>query len=102
MTILLLGGNGLLGHNVLRQLLQQGHKVHALVRNPLSLHIDDFPDYKTLLTVFKGSLLNDSDLDKAAEGCDAVVNCAGVTDMSLLRYEDYLPVNRTSVSVCCS
>lgn len=94
MTILLLGGNGLLGHNVLRQLLQQGHKVHALVRNPLSLHIDDFPDYKTLLTVFKGSLLNDSDLFKAAEGCDAVVNCAGVTDMSLLRYEDYLPVNR--------
>ena len=94
MTILLLGGNGLLGHNVLRQLLQRGHKVHALVRNPLSLHIDGFPDSNTLLTVFKGSLLNDHDLHKAAEGCDAIINCAGTTDMSLLHYEDYLPVNR--------
>ena len=94
MTILLLGGNGLLGHNVLRQLLQRGHKVHALVRNPLSLHIEDFPDSSTLLTVFKGSLLNDHDLQKAAEGCDAIINCAGTTDMSLLHYEDYLPVNR--------
>ena len=94
MTILLLGGNGLLGHNVLRQLLQRGHKVHALVRNPLSLHIDDFPDSNTLLTVFKGSLLNDHDLQKASEGCEAIINCAGTTDMSLLHYEDYLPVNR--------
>ena len=29
-----------------------------------------------------------------AEGCDAVINCAGTTDMSLRRYEDYLPVNK--------
>ena len=94
MTILLLGGNGLLGHNVLRQLLQQGHKVHVLVRNPHALYTSGFPECDTLLTVFKGSLLRDADLHAAAEGCEAIVNCAGVTDMSLLRYEEYLPVNR--------
>ena len=94
MTILLLGGNGLLGHNVLQQLLQHGHKVHALVRDPLSLHTGNFPDRDSPLTVYKGSPLNDSDLNRAVEDCDAIVNCAGVTDMSLLRYEDYLPVNR--------
>ncbi len=92
MTILLLGGNGLLGHNVLKQLLQQGHTVHALLRNPSALHTSDFPNLHAL-SIFTGSILSDDDLRKAAEGCDAIVNCAGVTDMSLLHYEEYLPVN---------
>lgn len=93
MKILLLGGNGLLGHNVLKQLLQQGHVVHALLRNVSALHTEGFPHTENL-SIIEGSLLDDAVLMRAAEGCEAVVNCAGVTDMSLLRYEDYLPVNR--------
>ena len=93
MVVLLLGGNGLLGHNVLKQLLQQGHEVHALLRSSSSLHVSDFPQLQSL-SIFRGSLLNDADLRQAAQGCDAIINCAGVTDMSLLHYEDYLPVNR--------
>ncbi|MBQ2538661.1 MAG: NAD(P)H-binding protein, partial [Bacteroidales bacterium] len=93
MAILLLGGNGLLGHNVLKQLLQQGHEVHALLRNASALHTADFPHLESL-HIFQGSLLYDDDLRKAAQGCDAIINCAGVTDMSLLHYDDYLPVNR--------
>lgn len=93
MVVLLLGGNGLLGHNVLKQLLQKGHEVHALLRNPSALHVFDFPQPEAL-RIFQGSLLNDNDLYMAAQGCDAIINCAGVTDMSLLHYEDYLPVNR--------
>lgn len=93
MTILLLGGNGLLGHNVLKILLEQGHCVHALIRNRASLLFHSFPNAAQLLTLFEGSLLCDDDLFRAAEGCDAIINCAGATDMSLLRYDDYLPVN---------
>lgn len=94
MTILLLGSNGLLGHNVLKQFLQQGHVVHALLRSVSSLHVEDFPQAATHLRIFKGSILDEAALRRAAEGCDAIVNCAGVTDMSLLHYEDYLPINR--------
>ena len=94
MKVLLLGGNGLLGHNVLKQLLQQGHEVHALLRNVSALRTDGFPNVHEQLRTFQGSLLDDAALQTAAEGCDAIINCAGVTDMSLLRYEDYLPVNR--------
>ena len=99
--VLLLGGNGLLGHNVLKQLRQQGHEVHALLRNVSALCLS--PDERgtanregrpTQLTIFQGSFLDDETLRKAAQGCDAIVNCAGVTDMSLLHFEDYLPVNR--------
>ena len=90
---MLLGGNGLLGHNVLKQLLQQGHVVHALLRNVSALCTEVFPNIDSL-TLFEGSLLDDRMLREAAQGCEAIINCAGVTDMSLLHYEDYLPVNR--------
>lgn len=93
MTILLLGGNGLLGHNVLKLLLEQGHRVHVLIRKRESLLSHCFPNAATLLSTFEGSLLRDEDLSQAAQGCDAIINCAGATDMSMLRYDDYLPVN---------
>ena len=93
MKVLLLGGNGLLGHNVLKQLLQQGHEVHALLRNVSALCAKGFSNTESL-TLFEGSLLDDKVLQTAARGCEAIINCAGVTDMSLLHYEDYLPVNR--------
>lgn len=88
MKILLTGASGLLGHNVLRRLVNDGHEVVALVRRPDAVRMEgggwqvrvgELTDYNTLVS--------------AATGCDALVNCAGVTDMSLLRYEDYLPVN---------
>ena len=90
MKILLLGATGLLGHNVLQHLDAKGDEVVALVRQrkrlalrPVRCHIveGELTDYPTLLS--------------AAEGCDAVVNCAGTTDMSLLHRRDYTPVNCT-------
>lgn len=89
MKILLLGGSGLLGHNVLRVLLQRGHDVVALVRRQGSIRL-----YEGRWQEMEGSLLDYGVLRDAAEGCEAIINCAGTTDMSLLRYEDYLPVNR--------
>ena len=117
MKVLLLGGTGLLGHNVLKQLLQQGHEVHALLRSLPQLEIlkAHYRDASAVLpsegchdsdgvcpisilnsqfTIYYGSLLDDNKLQAAAEGCNAIINCAGVTDMSLLHYDDYLPVNR--------
>ena len=54
MKILLLGGNGLLGHNVLKQLLQQGHEVHALLRNVSALRTDGFPNVHERLQEITG------------------------------------------------
>lgn len=95
MKVLLLGATGLLGHNVLLSLLGHGHKVVALVRSTSTLNDFDSQD----LVVVKGSILDSSDLYCAADGCEAIINCAGTTDMSLLRYEDYLPVNRDLCSM---
>ena len=89
MKVLLLGATGLLGHNVLRRLEDEGHSVVALVRRADGIRLPGGNQ-----TVVTGSLLDYGTLSAAAQGCDAIVNCAGTTDMSLLRYEDFLPVNR--------
>ena len=65
-----------------------------MLRNVSALHTEGFLHVDEHLSLFQGSFLDEETLRRAAHGCDAIVNCAGVTDMSLLRYEDYLPVNR--------
>lgn len=89
MKVLLLGATGLLGHNVLQRLLAAGHEVTALVRRADGIRRTD-GGWHTV----EGSLLDYDTLCRAAEGCEAVVNCAGTTDMSLLHRSDYMPVNR--------
>lgn len=88
MRVLLLGASGLLGHNVLKQLLQAGHEVHALLRDLSSLHLPkeylDSPHFTTA----------PFSLQPSALAFDAIVNCIGCTDMSCLHYEDFLPANR--------
>ena len=95
MKVLLLGGNGFLGQNVLRRLLDEGHSVVLIVRH----NAHDFKELANTdgtdkLSVIQGTFLDAATLSQAAQGCEAVVNCTGTTDMGLLRLEDYLPVNR--------
>lgn len=93
MRILLLGSTGLLGRNVLNLLLKSNYDVVAFVRN--SHGIRDIDNRK--LSIIKGSLTDEESLYKASENCQAIINCAGTTDMSLLHYEDYVPIN---VNLC--
>ena len=94
LRIFLLGSTGLLGHNVLLRLLDEGHSVVALVRSADTLkHVASSNN----LSIVQGSLLDIAALRDAAQGCDAIVNCAGTTDMSLLNFSDYIPVNKTLV-----
>ena len=89
MKVLLLGASGLLGHNVLRCLVANGHEVVAVVRSADSIRLDG-SGWQTVV----GSPLGYDVLRRAADGCSAVVNCAGATDMSLPNREAFMPVNR--------
>ena len=89
MKVLLLGATGLLGHNVLLRLMAEGHRVVAVVRRADGIKLPQ-GGWETVA----GLPLDYEVLVKASEGCDAIVNCAGCTDMSLRRYEDFLPANR--------
>lgn len=89
MRVLLLGATGLLGHNVLQRLMAEGHSVVALVRRHGGIRLQG-GGWQEIV----GSPMEYETLSRSAEGCEAVINCVGVTDMSLRRLEDYLPVNR--------
>lgn len=67
------GGTGLLGNNVIRQLVKQGSTVRALVRSP------DTPISLAGLEVelIRGDLLDQEALQKGCAGAARVIHCAG-------------------------
>ena len=101
--VLLTGASGLLGHNVLRTLLERGCKVRAVVRKSGAIRSEAIPGgTEAQLETIIADILDFKNLEQWCQGCDAVINCAGTTDMSLLRLEDYLPVNCHLPEAICS
>ena len=95
MKILLLGASGLLGHNVLHELVSRQLSVVAPLRKRDAI-VEEMISNADVATPL-GSVVDTAFLDAAAKGCDAIINCAGATDMSLLRYDDFVPAN---VNLC--
>ena len=91
---LLLGATGLLGHNVLELLLRQGRKVRCIVREGSSIDSAILSQAaEGQLDIVVGSVLDYAVLERCIHGCNEVINCTGVTDMSLPKIEDYRPIN---------
>ncbi len=74
MQIAVFGATGGTGREVVRQALEQGYTVRALVRDPSKLPIQD-----PHLTIVQGNVLNPDDVAAALTGCDAVVISLGNT-----------------------
>jgi len=89
MKILVTGADGLLGSNLVRELLKRGHTLRAFVQPGRQ--------QKTLdglsIEKFSGNLLNRDEVLKAAEGCDAVIHCAASTSVWPTRSEIINTVN---------
>lgn len=87
-TILVTGGNGLIGGAVIKKLLDEGHKIHLLdLRNEL-------PENDNLI-YFKGNVLNPLEITKAIKDCEYVVHLAAFMGVknSLENPSDCLNVN---------
>src|SRR5688572_30624382 len=70
MRILVTGGAGFLGLNLVRQLLPLGDEVVSLDREPF-----DYPE-RSRITEVRGDIRNRADVDRAVAGCDVVVHAA--------------------------
>ena len=78
-TVLLLGGTGRTGGRVLRQLLDRGVRVRAVVRSAERLP-DGVADHSALEVVEADLLsLGDAEFAHLVEGCAAAVSCLGHT-----------------------
>ncbi len=84
MRFLLTGVSGMLGANLCRMLVQQGHQVNALVRRPPLTHplLNDLA-----LQVFQGDITDQESVLHAARDCDGLFHVAG--------FISYLPRDRT-------
>ncbi|MBI5066619.1 MAG: SDR family oxidoreductase [Deltaproteobacteria bacterium] len=76
-TVLLVGGTGRTGLRTLRQLLERGVEVRAIVRTVSKLPPELAASPR--LTAIEASLLSlpDEELQRHLRGCDAVISCLG-------------------------
>ncbi len=68
---LITGGSGFLGINLIRYLLERGHKVSNIDFAPF-----DYPDCKDQITSYLNDIRDRAAVDRAMEGVDIVVHCA--------------------------
>ena len=75
MKILVIGGNGFLGYNLVKKLYQKNHKITILDKN-----ISNLKEFKKL-KIIKSNFLNDKNLRKAVKNQDCVFHLAGISDL---------------------
>ena len=84
MKILLTGGTGLLGRNIIECLLEGNHEITLLLRDPTK-----YKKHDKKITKVKGDVLNlDSILD-AIEKCECVIHAAADTSQHHLNISDF-------------
>jgi putative NADH-flavin reductase len=87
MKIALIGASGFVGSAVLNELVERGHTITAIVRNP------DKIKAHALVTAVKVDVQNEDELADILKGHDAVVNSFSPGISSTNIYEDYLKGN---------
>jgi len=72
-TIALTGASGFVGRHILSQLLDAGHQVRALVRDPGQLQMNS-----SAVCVVEGDLFDDAALTSLVASADAVIHVVGI------------------------
>ncbi len=84
LSVLVLGGTGQLGSNLVRALLNEGHQVRVLVRS--SSHLRTLTDLP--VEIVQGNLQDSTSLLNACRGCSTVYHAAGFYPTSLTLVQD--------------
>ncbi len=93
MKILLTGADGMLGSNLTRELLARKHQVRAfLLPNSSAKSLNGLG-----IERFEGNILQEQDIEMAAEDCDAIINVAANTNIWPNRSEIVRKVNYDGV-----
>lgn len=92
MKILVTGGTGLAGSHSIRDLLQAGHEVRALVRSESKL-ARVFPTSPAGLSSAVGDIADRSSVERALVGCDALLHAAAVVSMDNASPEALIEAN---------
>jgi nucleoside-diphosphate-sugar epimerase len=89
MNVFITGGTGYIGAHLIKELISNGHKVHALVRSLEKAA----PLPKEGLVLFKGDLSDKESIKEAMKGCDQVYHMAGNTSIWEKDRSKYYTIN---------
>ena len=81
MKVLVTGGTGLAGSHTVRELLDHGHEITALVRSEAKFG-RVYPDAPKGLVAAVGDIGDRASIERAMEGADAVLHAAAVVSMN--------------------
>ena len=84
MKVLVTGGTGLLGRNIILILQEKGHDIVLLLRNPKKFSVKD-----EKIQIVGGDILEISDIEKAITDCDVVIHAAADTVQNHRSIDDY-------------
>jgi farnesol dehydrogenase len=89
MKCFLTGITGFIGTNLARQLMVDGHQVHAIIRNPGRTDLPDIPGIK----YYKGDLHDKHVLLEAMKGCEVAYHLAAFAKPWARDRSDYYRIN---------
>jgi nucleoside-diphosphate-sugar epimerase len=90
--VCVVGANGFIGQHCVSALLEQGHEVRATVRR---LGTEPAQWLSKGVQVVEADLASPSSLISCTEGCDVVLNCAGIYKWWVPNTDEYKQVNET-------
>jgi dihydroflavonol-4-reductase len=97
MRVMLTGATGFVGSHAAALLLEAGHEVRALVRDPTKLARVFAARGLAPPEAVRGDVGDAASVERAFEGCDAVVHCAAVVAMAAHRAREVLDTNTRGV-----
>lgn len=97
MKLVVLGASGGTGLEILRQAIERGHSVTALVRSP-----DRLKPFRDRIDIQKGDLLNSAELEATIAGHDAVLSAFGPRIPILKGEQDLLQRFAAALTVAMS
>ncbi len=97
MRILVTGATGLIGSHIALALMNAGHDVRLLVRNPqlATAHFLNFGELSFQLT--QGDMCDKQAVEQALENCEAVVHCAAMVGLDAKNAAQMFTNNLTGI-----
>ncbi len=94
MRVLVTGGTGFVGAHTVKSLLERGHEVRLFVRSPDRVVPALAPlGYGDIDDIVTGDVTDQGAVERAMEGCDAVVHAASVYSLDVRRAKEIAQTN---------
>jgi dihydroflavonol-4-reductase len=100
MLVLVTGGTGYVGSHSIAALARAGHRIRVLARSPDRVPVALGPLGADGVEMVLGDVTEPAAVERALEGCEAVLHAASVFSMDPRRADEMLSVNVRAPTSC--